>query len=125
MAKKDTPKRPADLGTGGVALWSAVTGDYDLRADELRTLEDACREADLIDAMQRTLDSSDLVIAGSMGQDRIHPLVSEIRQHRAVLKTLMQALKLPDDVKGEGEGTGERSSAARAAAQARWSRRGA
>lgn len=115
---------PKGLKPAGKSLWSSVTGAYELRADERRILEDACREADLIDALDKALDAADLMSVGSQGQPVINPLVPEIRQHRSTLKALMQALKLPEDGDVERE-AGERSSKAREAANARWSRRGA
>lgn len=101
-----------------------MTDKYDLRADELRILEDACREADLIDGleagMRESIADGDLMVKGSMGQVVINPLISELRQHRATLTTLLRGLKLPD----EGAGTGADGSQQRAAAQARWVKRG-
>lgn len=105
-------------------LWSGISGAYELRPDELRILEDACREADLIDSMVKWLDDDDIMTIGSTGQPVVNPLVSEVRQHRTVLSSLMRQLKLPDDGNVEKE-AGERSASARTAANARWSRRGA
>ena len=117
-------KAPAGLADAGKRLWSAVVDKYDLRIDEQRTLEDACREADLIDLMASELAAGDLLITGSQGQKVVNPLVSELRQHRNTLAALMRQLKLPEDGDVDKE-AGERSSKARAAAQARWARRGA
>lgn len=118
------PATPTTLGRSGTDLWTRVTKAYDLRVDELRILEDACAEADLVDALAAELAAGSLMITGSQGQQVINPLVSELRQHRSTLKALMQSLKLPEDGDVERE-AGERSSKARAAANARWSRRGA
>lgn len=100
-------------------LWREVTGTYELRADELRILEDACREVDLVERLEVELSKAELVVKGSMGQPVANPLVQEIRQHRQVVKGLLAALKLPDE---DGSVSGSRSSQARAAAQARWRR---
>ena len=107
----------------GAALWASVTGDYDLRADELRVLEDACHERDLIARLSTALAEAELIVRGSMGQQVINPLVSELRQHRATFASLMKQLNLPDE--GESDKGGALSSKNRAAAQARWARRGA
>jgi hypothetical protein len=117
------PKPPNGLQTSGSALWGVIVGKYDLRADELRILEDACREADLIDLLSVALDESTPITKGSMGQPVVNPLVPEIRQHRATLSTLLGKLKLPDD--DTSDSAGRVSAQARAAANARWSRRGA
>lgn len=121
-------KAPAKLGPAGRTLWKGITEGYSLRADERRVVEDAAREADLIEQLQAALSdqmaSGKLFTRGSMGQDVINPLVSELRQHRATLAGLLRALKLPDDVKpAAAEPT--RSTAARDAVNARWAKRGA
>lgn len=117
-------KAPAGLARSGSALWSQVVGRWDLRPDELRVLEDACREADLIDTLNRTLVGDDVMVKGSMGQPVLNPLIAEIRQHRATLAGLLRGLKLPDDAASSEHG-GELSAKNREAANARWSRRGA
>lgn len=114
-------KAPAGIGSAGKSLWTAIEDNYELRADELRVLEDACREADLIDALSTEADGADMVVRGSQGQPVINPLISELRQHRSTLAGLLRQLKLPD----EGASAEDRSTAARAAANSRWSKRGA
>lgn len=118
------PRKPAGLGTPGTALWASVVEHFDLRPDEVRILTDACWEADLIDRLATGLEGEPLVIEGSKGTLVAHPLLSEVRQHRAVLASLMRQLKLPDDGNAAGA-AGERSARARAAANARWAHRGA
>lgn len=120
MTRKTPPK---GIGAAGKALWDDVTGSYELRADEKRVLEDACRERDLIKRLEDALAGAELVVRGSMGQDVINPLVSELRQHRATCAALLRQLKLPDS-DGSDQG-GALSAKNRAAAQARWARRGA
>jgi hypothetical protein len=80
-------------------------------------VEDACREADLIEAMRGELGTQQLTAIGSTGQVVVHPIVQEIRQYRAIIACLLGYLKLPDE-----DDPGERSSSARASAMARWSR---
>lgn len=118
MAKAPTPR---NLSTAGRKLWTEITSNYQLRADELRILEDACRESDLIDTLNAATADAELVVQGSTGQPVINPLISELRQHRSTLAALLRQLKLPD----ESDTAENRSTAARAAANARWSRRGA
>lgn len=121
-------KTPTKLSAKARAIWNGITDDYELRADELRVLEDACREVDLIERLEKELAASDLIVEGSQGQPVASPLVQEIRQHRATLARLFAALKLPADEGGTGSGEGvgpgggDASRSARAAAQARWSR---
>lgn len=110
------PEVPEGLGDKALLVWTEITDEYELRADELRILEDACREVDLVERMEEQLAKESLLSTGSMGQTVAHPLVQELRQHRAVIKSLFGALKLPDD----DAQPGERSASARKAAAARW-----
>lgn len=116
------PKAPAKLQDSGRRLWRDIAGAYQLRPDELRLLEDACREADLIDRLQSVVDGTvRMVTRGSQGQDVADPLISELRQHRAVLKGLLQSLKLPDPEAAAGTAAGA-SAAGRALVANRWKR---
>jgi hypothetical protein len=119
------PTTPKGLDKAGSALWRDVTGKYELRADEQRILEDACRERDLLARLEAGLAGTDLIVKGSQGQDVINPIVSELRQHRSTFASLMRQLKLPDEGGSAGDSGGELSARNRAAAQARWSTRGA
>lgn len=115
------PKAPTGLAAKARRLWTDLTSAYDLRPDELRLLEDACREVDLIERLEAELKGSPLMVRGSQGQQVASPLVQELRQHRSTLRSLLGALKLPEDPAEAGN----RSESARAAAMARWGRRGA
>lgn len=115
-----TPKRPTNLGKRGRALWDSIVPAYDLRPDEISTLEDACREADLIERLNAELATSELTTRGSMGQEVASPFVSEIRQHRTVLAALLKSLKLPDTPAGVQRKAAHTSEQRRAAARARW-----
>ena len=114
---------PSNLGPAGESLWGDVSSVYELRPDEVRILEDACRERDLIARLEDGLAESSVFMKGSMGQLVVNPLVGEIRQHRTAFASLMKQLKLPDG--DESDQGGALSAKNRAAAQARWSRRGA
>lgn len=113
MTRKKMLGVPAGLGEAGEALWAKVTGKYTLRADELVTLESACRAADRIVLMRAELGDS-VVATGSMGQTVVHPLIPEIRAHEVQVSSLLAKLKLPD------EQGGEQVSQQRSAAQSRW-----
>ena len=116
-----TPRVPAHLGNKAQKLWRETVAAYDLRVDELRILEDACREVDLIERLEDEIRKLPrLTVDGSMGQPVISELVKDVRQHRNTLKALLAGLKLNE----AGEQAGNRSTSARGAAQARW-RRGA
>lgn len=119
-------RAPKKLGKEARKVWKAVTEDFELGPTELRLLEDTCREIDLIERLEAALEELDddgnlvhpLVVKGSMGQPTASPLIQELRQHRAVVKTLFAALKLPDA--DPDEAARNRSTSARAAARARW-----
>jgi hypothetical protein len=106
---------PDGLASAGRGLWSGVVGKYDLRPDELVTLEDICRITDMIAALDAAWaeQGRPLTTKGSMGQLVTHPLISEIRSHRMARNTLSKQLKLPDE-------SGERPNQQRDAARSRW-----
>lgn len=110
-------KPPTRLSAKSRRLWTEITGAYELRVDELRVLEDSCREIDLIERMEAEQRDLPLVVKGSQGQDVAAPLVQELRQHRATLARLLLQLRLPDEDAGAG-----RSSAGRELAMSRWTR---
>ncbi|ASU81416.1 hypothetical protein CDO52_00235 [Nocardiopsis gilva YIM 90087] len=120
----DTPRMPTRLGTAGRALWKSIVPAYTLRPDEVRLLTDACRESDIVQRLEDELADAPLMVTGSQGQLVASPLVSELRQHRAVLAGLLKALKLPDTPADAHQKSAHISDQARAAARARWSKRG-
>lgn len=123
-ADRLVPDVPEGLSERSRTLWRSIVNVYDLRGDELRILEDACREAMLIDRLDRELEAgAPLTVKGSMGQTVASPILTEIRQHRSTLAALFAKLTLPDD-EVSPDGMATRSTKARAAANARW-RRGA
>jgi hypothetical protein len=110
-----TPAAPRSLKAAGKKLWRSIASKYELRPDELEVLRAACGEADMIVQIEEALVDEPLTVPGSMGQMTVHPLISELRQHRAALATLLRTLKLPD------EGASE-SNQQRGAAQSRWAK---
>jgi len=117
------PPAPAGLSSGGLKLWRAVLAAHDLQCHDLRILEDSCHEVDLIDRLSRELADSPSMVKGSMGQLVASPLVSEVRQHRATLNTLLRGLKLPADDSGAVNEARERTEKALTAARAKWNTR--
>lgn len=115
------PKAPEGLSTAGKTVWKSVAGSFALRADELVTLEDACRITDMIAALEDAWaeDGRPMTTKGSMGQKVIHPLIGEIRTQRMARNALWRQLKLPDDA---GKPSGDVGTPARKAAAARWNR---
>lgn len=122
--RKQKPRAPMGLGPRGLKFWHEVNEQYVLRSDELRVLEDACREMAIIDEMNKELSRVGVWMEGAAGQQRMNPLVAELRQHRMVLLSALRQLKLPDGEDGRGrvETPEEISAKARRAAHSRWSR---
>lgn len=113
------PKPPETLAAAGREVWTRIVAKYDLRPDELLTLEDACATTDMIEALSDSWSDlgRPLTTRGSMGQEVIHPLIGEIRTQRAARNALWRQLKLPED----GTSTGAtNANPARAAAATRW-----
>jgi hypothetical protein len=104
---------PTGLRARGRALWADVAGRYALRPDERRILEDSCRLADTIAALERAMKGQPLTVKGSAGQPVLNPLMAEQRAHRLAVGALLKQLRLPDEAAG-------RPNQHREAAQSRW-----
>jgi hypothetical protein len=88
---------------------------YDER--ELALLDLARRQADDIATLEEQLSAEGVSVTGSMGQTRLNPIFSELRQQRLALSRLLHDVKLPD----EGLGVSKNVQQQRAA-QSRWAR---
>jgi hypothetical protein len=121
MSDSSKPAPPETLRDAGKALWSAVVGTYDLRVDELRTLEDACGATDMLADLEAGWieQGRPFMSKGSMGQEVEHPLIGSIDKMRKTRQAFLRQLKLPDDSSGAGE-----SNQHRGAAQSRWAQHG-
>lgn len=110
---------PPTLDVDGAALWSSITAAYDLRADELTTLEDICELTDMISGLRAAWIEAGKPreTKGSMGQQVIHPLIEAMKTHRMARNSLWRQLKLPDAPAAGAAAPNQ----ARAAAQSRWS----
>jgi hypothetical protein len=113
---------PAGLEASGERLWTAVTTPYVLAPSELSILTEACRTSDELDRLETAVrELPELVVPGSTGQPKVHPLLEEVRRHRLLLERLVAALNLPDNTQLVGLRAGARHAAK--AAQARWGNR--
>jgi hypothetical protein len=96
-----------------------VVGKYMLTPAEVEMLGQAARTADELDRLERAVRAlSELVVSGSTGQPKVHPLLEEVRRHRLLLERLTSALNLPDQDEEVGSRAGSRH--ARRAAEGRW-----
>lgn len=127
---------PPMLGDAGKALWREIAKqwrDDDLTPDarELRTLADACSEADTLAALETELraaqKSGAMIVRGSQGQPVAHPFVSEARASRTAIRAALYKLGMEDPAAAEKVGKGGRTTSwqARAAAMERHRRAGA
>ena len=85
-----TRRAPSGLSAGGRGLWRAVTGDYELSAAELETLRQCCRQVDVITRLDTALAEAEVVVTGSMGQPKCHPLVAATSEARRTLDGLLR-----------------------------------
>ena len=76
---------------------------------ERRWLLDAWREADLIAYLMTHMEGAARVVTGSQVQPVVHPLVSELRQHRVVLANLLAKVTTVDP-RDASSGTGRHHS---------------
>lgn len=112
---------PRGLKARGKAFWTFANSMYELNRDELELLAECCRVLDVLEGLDRAIRDDGLMIAGSMGQPRVHPAVAEARSNRLVLGRLVAQLALPDPKTGD---TVPKLTAIRGqrAAGARWDR---
>ncbi|BBZ65804.1 hypothetical protein MINS_12330 [Mycolicibacterium insubricum] len=113
MTTTDTQTKPPDgldADGPGHQLWASVTGEYRLRPDELRILENACRLADDIDYWEaeatecRRTAGSERTVRGSTGQRVLNKLLvradkakAEALRCRIAQTNMLAKLHLPDD----------------------------
>lgn len=122
------PKAPAGLAARGKRLWTSTVDTFVLRDDELVILTQLCRTVDLLDRLEVEVRKVPLTITGSKGQERLHPVLAEVRAQRLAAADLCRRLGL-DDVADSGDDgkplPTPKQVRARNAAQARWGHRGA
>lgn len=106
-----TPAPPAGLGTSGEALWRALHDDFDLAQHEQRLLIEACRTADLLDALAAAVAADGVIDADG----KVHPAAVEARQQRVVLTRMLASLRIPDGDGEDGDGRPQRRGGARGA----------
>jgi hypothetical protein len=115
-------RAPPGLGASGRALWAGTMRDFELSAPETALLTEACRTADRLAAIAEALDGAELIVSGSTGQPKSHPLLASAALQVTALDTLIHGLALPIGDESAGH---RRSASARDAALARWGRNGA
>lgn len=109
------PPLPKGLGAAGRALWLGHLAEFEAEPGELVVLEHAARTADELGRLSAAIAGGELVVAGSTGQPRAHPLLAEVRAHRDLLARLVARLAPP-----AAEASATMSELGRRAARARW-----
>jgi hypothetical protein len=122
-SERSIPRPPRALGRAGRALWRAILTDvpaeYELAARELHILGRACRVADEVDLLERSIDEVGVVVRGSRGQPVLNRALEEVRLARLAEAKLLTLLDLEEREATESP----RQQQARRAANARWARR--
>ena len=71
-----------------------VHEDWELDARDLHALEQAARAADRAAELDLLIERDGLMVAGSNGQDRLHPAVAEQRMQRQLSALLVSKIAL-------------------------------
>ena len=108
------------MAPAGRALWARILAVYDLAEQETPILVAACTTQDVIARLETLVAVEGDTVAGSTGQTRIHPALTEARAQRLVLAKLLGSLSLPVDEVGPPR-TARQVQASRAA-QSKWDR---
>lgn len=84
------------LGGRALAFYDDMSATYDFTLAEMFMLEKICNEIKIISGIEDHIDFTNLRSTGSMGQEVSDPLLTELRQHIALVNTLIKSLKLPE-----------------------------
>jgi hypothetical protein len=115
------PKPPSELRGRGRGLWLEVQRRFELDPIEEQLLRELCRAVDRADVIAAQLDSAQLVVAGSTGQPRVHPLLGALQAQEKLIDRLCTSLGVSaPGTAGEGRPRGHPSKAQRV----RWARAG-
>lgn len=103
-----TQRPPVGLGSGGRALWQAVTTEHDLDAPQRVTLEEACRAKDRLDKLDEILrgdvDTWATLVHDLRTEDyelKVDAALSQANTTANLMKQLLAALRLPDAATGK------------------------
>ena len=88
-----TERVPRGLKRSGRRLWREVTARLALDEHERSLFLQACRTADLLDALHTEVERDGVMLEG-----KAHPALVEARQQRITLTRLIASLRLPEDL---------------------------
>jgi len=119
-------RTPKNLASEGRSLWHAIAlqvaeDGLELDQRELKLLESACREQDMLARIEAALVDAPLTVKGAQAQMVAHPLIGESRRSRVTIAGLLKAIGLEDPSLAASSGRGSRttSTSARRAALSR------
>lgn len=99
---------PRGLGSGGKALWKAITDEHDLDATQTVQLEEACRAKDRCDQLDKLLRGEVETWAEIIGDEdhltcrlQIAPALGKANETANLMKQMLAALRLPDPQTGK------------------------
>ena len=119
-------RAPRGLKPAGKRLWQQIEKDFDLEGtpEVAIVLEQAARTLDIVERLQAIVDDApSLQVTGSRGQPAPLPELTELRQYRAQLASLLKQLPLedePDQTLADAHRPMTRSESGKVAAMARW-----
>lgn len=97
--------RPEGLYAGGDQLWDALVARDPELSDALNPNRvvaiEACRAKDRCDELDAVCRAESVIADNGKGQPVAHPAWVECRQQANILKQLIAALRLPDEVTGK------------------------
>ncbi|WP_329240499.1 hypothetical protein [Streptomyces canus] len=102
---------PDGLGESGARLWSSVADKFELEVHEQLLLLQACRSADLLDALAAQAANGRLTVTNAKGDEVTAPWITEHRQQSQNLARMLASLRLPDeqDERPQRRGSARRS----------------
>ncbi len=87
------PDPPPGLGPAGQALWDSIAGPFELAKHEELLLIEACRTADVLDALDQRIHAEGVVT----DDGHVSHAVVESRLSRLALARLVATLRVPID----------------------------
>lgn len=101
-------RTPSGLSSGGVQLWRRITADHDLDALQEVTLLEACRAKDRLDKLDDLLRGDGetwmKLVHDTRTEDyelKIDDALGKANTTANLLKQLLAALRLPDELTGK------------------------
>ncbi|MEO7937739.1 MAG: P27 family phage terminase small subunit [Burkholderiaceae bacterium] len=90
-----TRKAPASLSAEAKTLWRATLDEYSFdSAPDFQLLRQLCESVDGVRACQKAIKRDGMLVTGSTGQVRQHPLLAAEAEYRRAVLACVRALRL-------------------------------